>query len=1106
MIGNVLAAELLLEHGAYVDILNRAQETPLLLAVLARREDVARVFLRFDADPDMESSERRSPLSVAKSAQLTDLLFMMNQLLKGRESGDKPSWITRSKSKGIYLKESKKKQKLKETDTEQPLRDMLGELLQMNPKSKKLNATVEHFIERLVRYYYHTNTAVPPDSCNWGAIMYHLMLITKDVLSASEVKLLRAALEEYLVRSIQSQSHITSSTLHPAKSSTSFSLSSTRYAAPFSSPNSVRPAISMPSASVSSISSGASGSPASAAGVASSGQSAASSDPQAPVSGVSWPQQYCRDLLEYLVTHDMDPNNSLVGLRGKEAVIHSMTIPLSEMFFAFRQVEHVMTVYKPKPQPQRSSAATIRSYPAISEASIDSLMKWWLQAHGVEGMYARIGRQAVALSRLKEAHADMCQVWEGRTLRPGDLVIAIAEKHSELSFVYYRYTGRRRGEYLQLYTDADENSVIEVHQWLMAPLPEHALAHLGNKKTMEQIVDGPLESLYALVDKHSREVMSSTLEKNGITREVQRMGMFMSSLSLSDGKRLKEGYERMQELAKSKEELFEQIVRDTRRYIHELYRDRMDSMVSLYSMFAPTRNDSIAGLLDIPVLQLFSQRFDRVLRSCRNALKQYERMRDNIISGREKRQITDWWLTCISEHLQAFLNNIGFVENALPQSYLEEAPKDSRVVQENFRLLEEVLDFENDPHNVKVLVEEVQSDVYPIIKQYIENAQAVITDLLSLSKTRFSVRLTRTMLQRSSSALSGEETAVVRELVADLEYLMAAQELDDAYRGEAVTQAKGPMSHIVPISGLVISGIYRRHNAHKTAMEVWKIRPLRTSSSSMAEMAVQRLSEGACTSRNQSFRKSLQLSPGDVPGDVEGESKQSDCAETSREDVPVIVEPAGCVGLDEGEITAGDGQWLSTSPAPDTRRTTGLLGVGMRPVSQSSVRRKSRARGSIRIDTAEEIVEGGALPADDENGVGDESGPREEPTTSSAEEGDTANAQDRDPVGDKRMGGAIDMMDQEGDGIEISNGDDPQESRGFQCDLSDQSRPPKRPERPPRLTPVSLPEASDSSGCSVADDGSGNPELDTQQSENERASQSEADAQLKEKDMRPAES
>ena len=68
-----------------------------------------------------------------------------------------------------------------------------------------------------------------------------------------------------------------------------------------------------------------------------------------------------------------------------------------------------------------------------------------------------------------------------------------------------------------------------------------------------------------------------------------------------------------------------------------------------------------------------------------------EAEKENILSGQRKKQVSDTWLQNIDKGVRDFLSKHGFEAGAIPDNYLDEAPKNLRAVRRNAVLLRRIL-------------------------------------------------------------------------------------------------------------------------------------------------------------------------------------------------------------------------------------------------------------------------------------------------------------------------------------------------------------------------------------------------------------------------------
>jgi len=208
----------------------------------------------------------------------------------------------------------------------------------------------------------------------------------------------------------------------------------------------------------------------------------------------------------------------------------------------------------------------------------------------------------------------------------------------------------------------------------------------------------------------------------------------------------------------------------------------------------------------------------------------------------------------------------------VPTSYTIVPPRSLEGVKLNLVIITECLDPVHDINNVVLLIDELKSQIYPVINDFIEQALIVLTDCLSLygnDATNFAV-VELEVLERKlgdQETKSSFDDLLWDQLFAvaqDIRYLYRMKELEDG------SKATERLMDAVPVTGLILARICSLENELRTVLELWEDKLQDTQEVKEGEVesggskkAVEQ-DEGKRTSVYTGFKKALLNGSGDV--------------------------------------------------------------------------------------------------------------------------------------------------------------------------------------------------------------------------------------------------
>ena len=171
-----------------------------------------------------------------------------------------------------------------------------------------------------------------------------------------------------------------------------------------------------------------------------------------------------------------------------------------------------------------------------------------------------------------------------------------------------------------------------------------------------------------------------------------------------------------------------------------------------------------------------------------------QRMRD-ILSGKRKQDLCDWWLELIDKDSDKFLVSQGFQIDAVPEHYLDQPPNDLSAVARSLSLLQTLM---KESDEFDTFVEEMTKRVY-------ERMDVLISESEYLLSRKWEKHIEETIEKPG-----GEGKREWERVRADLEYLLAMKRMDEEIdesrkRSEGKETKKLEMSHVVPVAGLILA-------------------------------------------------------------------------------------------------------------------------------------------------------------------------------------------------------------------------------------------------------------------------------------------------------------
>ncbi|KAL6041980.1 Helicase ATP-binding domain-containing protein [Balamuthia mandrillaris] len=232
-------------------------------------------------------------------------------------------------------------------------------------------------------------------------------------------------------------------------------------------------------------------------------------------------------------------------------------------------------------------------------------------------------------------------------------------------------------------------------------------------------------------------------------------------------------------------------------------------------IFLPTRERALKKLRSIEWSSLPRMRIARHLRCCEEALEHLQLEKRLLMNGTTKDLTTEWWLTLIKDECDKFLVRRGFNFDATAYDYIADPPSDPRAVLDNLKLIKEILNPNEDKHNVQKLIKRLKEQIYPKIDLFINNAQIVLAEQFRMDYDNFSLEEAEAKFHNEKDKLEDVSRNWIEDMLKDIQYLKEMKRL------EKPQNCKEKILDIVPVTGLIVGRFYRLENELRTVIEQW---------------------------------------------------------------------------------------------------------------------------------------------------------------------------------------------------------------------------------------------------------------------------------------------
>jgi len=190
---------------------------------------------------------------------------------------------------------------------------------------------------------------------------------------------------------------------------------------------------------------------------------------------------------------------------------------------------------------------------------------------------------------------------------------------------------------------------------------------------------------------------------------------------------------------------------------------------------------------------------------------------EELLSGSRKLALSQWWLLLIRSEVNEFLHELGYVDDAVPDNYTMEPPREIPLVRMNRKTLSSIMDPTRNEYGVQELAKRLCDTIYPKITEFRTDCMKLLLRKsgLLLEPNADSRPLKEIMDRILAMPYTPEDKDLMLDLSKDLEYLAKMEILEESKGGGTRDL------DVVPISGIIMGTFARLENECKTVLELW---------------------------------------------------------------------------------------------------------------------------------------------------------------------------------------------------------------------------------------------------------------------------------------------
>jgi len=354
------------------------------------------------------------------------------------------------------------------------------------------------------------------------------------------------------------------------------------------------------------------------------------------------------------------------------------------------------------------------------------------------------------------------------------------------------------------------------------PFDAEMRSQLGYAKSMQKLVQDPVDILYGRIQKRVKKALGTFLSEAGVDYYLLKK-TFSNQVALYEQPQLEATLKLLEQLVENESQEFY-------KKMEQLTSPEIQSFISgldLMTLFTPTRESSLAQLRNLPITAFARNRLKYLILTAQTNLDMLNLERRNLLMGKEKTVLSEWYLNHIENSVDKWLESNGYDFGAVPLDYIEKPPRGNNLytVRDNLELIEKCMASE-DTLNVGEFMTKLKDEVYTRIDKFCSSMMIVVGDVLdevlipeSLGEVQknFDEGLYTDQIEEASDSGKLPVEMWIRDALADIEYILEMKKLEEV----TFNKKKVSLSKVVPITGLIFSRFHRLENELRTVLELW---------------------------------------------------------------------------------------------------------------------------------------------------------------------------------------------------------------------------------------------------------------------------------------------
>ena len=423
------------------------------------------------------------------------------------------------------------------------------------------------------------------------------------------------------------------------------------------------------------------------------------------------------------------------------------------------------------------------------------------------------------------------------------------------NLIYARFIRFLDGERMLVATNPILTERIEVPNRRVLLMPVPTIADAKPDESARALMADPFDALYANLIIHAKHELCALFVKFGVDEQVLRLSFSIAQticdksvqlpkLHVAKAHKFAECKNTMKEIIRTVRKgvqtndpsgqssaefrVFEEVEVSVGTEILGWINGLSNTVSPVFVKGLTPRMDALYGNLRT---WLWGQMED-VPNALTNVLNHIQERIELVVSGKFKQTLSNTWLYDIEDKVDEFLCHIGFDPKVLKMDYMNRMPSNLDSVLTNCKILKELLDPKSSlRHTFVPVVVRITTEIYEKVNELMEELVEVIS--LEISQDCSSLtceQLLQIVKERRANYVKGvlgqPDQKMLEQLVLDLQYLRTMREMDDQnlarLQSVDAPMAKGlELSHVVPVSGLILARVHAFEADHKNVISLW---------------------------------------------------------------------------------------------------------------------------------------------------------------------------------------------------------------------------------------------------------------------------------------------